>query len=237
MDAHTATLHAPPIPTTGIGRMANRLDHVIGTAVEAIAAALVLVEICILAAGVTARYVFHTPLVWSDELASILFLWLSMLGAVVALRRGEHMRMTGLVSRVSPATRALLEALAITAAIAFLLLILPHALEYAEEETFIVTPALEITNAWRAAAIPVGMGLMLLAASFRLLRFGSLKPVLLAIGITAALVALFWLAGPTLKPLGKLNLIVFFVGVVALNVFSGVPIAFSFALATFGYLA
>lgn len=238
MDGHTATLHAPPsIPTTGIGRMANRLDHVIGTGVEAIAAALVFVEICILAAGVTARYVFHAPLVWSDELASILFLWLSMLGAVVALRRGEHMRMTGLVSRVSPTTRALLEALAITAAIAFLLLILPHALEYAEEELFIVTPALEITNAWRAAAIPVGVGLMLLAASFRLLRCGSLRIALTAIAITAGLVVLFWLAGPALKPLGKLNLIVFFVGVVALNVFSGVPIAFSFALATFGYLA
>ena len=49
-------------------------------------------------AGVVARYVFHSPLVWSDELASILFLWLAMLGAVVALRRGEHMRMTALVS-------------------------------------------------------------------------------------------------------------------------------------------
>ncbi len=238
MAPHTATMHdAPPIPTTGIGLIANRLDHVVGTAVEAIAATLVLVEICILAAGVTARYVFHAPLVWSDELASILFLWLSMLGAVVALRRGEHMRMTGLVSRVSPQTRALLEVLAITAAIAFLLLILPHALEYAEEELFIVTPALEITNAWRAAAIPVGVGLMLLAATFRLLRCGSLRTALTAIAITAGLVALFWLAGPVLKPLGKLNLIVFFVGVVALNVFSGVPIAFSFALATFGYLA
>jgi tripartite ATP-independent transporter DctM subunit len=238
MAAHTATLDdAPPIPTTGLGRMANRLDHLVGTGVEAVAAALVLVEICILAAGVTARYVFHAPLVWSDELASILFLWLSMLGAVVALRRGEHMRMTGLVSRVSPQTRALLEVLAITAAIAFLLFILPHALEYAEEELFIVTPALEITNAWRAAAIPVGVGLMLLAASFRLLRCGSLRLALTAIAITAGLVLLFWLAGPVLKPLGKLNLIVFFVGVVALNVFSGVPIAFSFALATFGYLA
>ncbi|KRE11297.1 ABC transporter permease [Bosea sp. Root381] len=238
MAGHTAiSPDALPIPTTGIGRMANRLDHVVGTAVEAIAATLVLVEICILAAGVTARYVFHAPLVWSDELASILFLWLSMLGAVVALRRGEHMRMTGLVSRVSPQSRALLEVLAITAAIAFLLLILPHALEYAEDEVFIVTPALEITNAWRAAALPVGIGLMLLAASFRLLRCGSLRLALTAIAITAGFVLLFWLAGPVLKPLGKLNLIVFFVGVVALNVFSGVPIAFSFALATFGYLA
>ena len=84
-------------------------------------AVLVVVEVIILGAGVMARYVFHAPLVWSDELASILFLWLSMLGAVVALRRGEHMRMTGLVSRVSPQTRALLEAVAITASIAFLL--------------------------------------------------------------------------------------------------------------------
>ncbi|WP_248313423.1 TRAP transporter large permease subunit [Bosea sp. F3-2] len=225
------------MPRTGLGRFANHLDRALGGLVEAVAAVLVLVEIIILGAGVAARYVFHAPLVWSDELASILFLWLSMLGAVVALRRGEHMRMTGLVSRVSPQTRALLEAVAITASIAFLLLIIPHAIEYAEEESFIVTPALEITNAWRAAAIPVGVGLMLIAAGCRLLRFGSLRPVLLAIGLTALLVLLFWLAGPALKPLGKLNLIVFFVGVVALNVFSGVPIAFSFALATFGYLA
>ncbi|KFC63610.1 Tripartite ATP-independent periplasmic transporter [Bosea sp. LC85] len=238
MHLHAGTLQEPArLPLKGLARTADRLDRILGGAVEAVAAMLVLLEIIILGAGVTARYVFHAPLVWSDELASILFLWLSMLGAVVALRRGEHMRMTGLVSRVSPGTRALLEALAITAAIAFLLLILPHALEYAEEEAFIVTPALEITNAWRAAAIPAGVGLMLLAAGTRLLRFGSLKPVLLALGLTLGLVALFWLAGPALKPLGKLNLVFFFVGVVALNVFSGVPIAFSFALATFGYLS
>ncbi|MGO4407164.1 TRAP transporter large permease subunit [Bosea sp. RAF48] len=225
------------MPANGLGRFAGHLDRALGGLVETVAAVLVLVEIIILGAGVMARYVFHAPLVWSDELASILFLWLSMLGAVVALRRGEHMRMTGLVSRVSPQTRALLEAIAITASIAFLLLIIPHALEYAEEENFIVTPALEISNAWRAAAIPVGVGLMLIAACCRLLRFSTLKPALLAIGITALFVLLFWLVGPALKPLGKLNLIVFFVGVVALNVFSGVPIAFSFALATFGYLA
>lgn len=239
MDGPVATTLQEParLPLAGLSGLAERLDRGLGGLVETAAAVIVLLEIAILGAGVTARYLFHTPLVWSDELASILFLWLSMLGAVVALRRGEHMRMTGLVSRVSPEARMVLEALAITAAIAFLLLILPHALEYAEEEHFIVTPALEISNAWRAAALPVGAGLMLLAASFRLLRLASPKPVMLAIAITLGLVLLFWLAGPALKPLGKLNLVIFFVGVVALNVFSGVPIAFSFALATFGYLS
>ncbi|MDX3806988.1 TRAP transporter large permease [Bosea thiooxidans] len=238
MHAHGASLPgSADLSATVLGRLARLLEHFLGTLVAFAAAVLVVLEILILGAGVAARYVFHAPLVWSDELASILFLWLSMLGAVIALQRGEHMRMTGLVTRVSPQTRALLEALAITAAIAFLVMILPHALEYAEEENFIVTPALEISNAWRAAALPTGIGLMLVVALLRLIRFGAWKPVLVAAALTAGLIALFWLAGPVLKPLGKLNLLVFFVGVVALNVFSGVPIAFSFALATFGYLS
>ena len=45
-----------------------------------------------------------------------------------------------------------------------------------------------------------------------------------------------WLQ-PLLKPLGNLNLVIFFVGVVGFCVFAGVPIAFAFGLATFGYLA
>ncbi len=238
MDAHGASLATPAdLSATAFGRMASGLERIVGFLVSFVAAVLVVSEVVILGAGVAARYVFHAPLVWSDELASILFLWLSMLGAVLALQRGEHMRMTGLVTRVSPRTRLLLEAVAITAAIAFLVMILPHALDYAQEESFIVTPALEISNAWRAAALPVGIGLMLVVALLRLVRFGAWKPVLAAAALTALLIGLFWLAGPMLKPLGKLNLIVFFVGVVALNVFSGVPIAFSFALATFGYLA
>ena len=64
---------------------------------------LVAAEIVILFAGVVSRYVFDHPLIWSDELASILFLWLAMLGAVIALRRGEHMRMTAVVGLLAAA--------------------------------------------------------------------------------------------------------------------------------------
>src|SRR5262245_4649421 len=122
------------VPASSLIRLVDRVDGAIGRVVEAAAALILVAEVFILGAGVTARYVLHKPLVWSDELASILFLWLSMLGAVIALRRGAHMRMTGVVARVSPRAAALLEALAIAAAIAFLALILPHAVEYAEEE-------------------------------------------------------------------------------------------------------
>jgi tripartite ATP-independent transporter DctM subunit len=237
MAGHASTLDPVALPHGAAARLAIGADRLLGGALEAVAAALVLAEILILGAGVTARYVFHAPIIWTDELASILFLWLSMLGAVVALRRGEHMRMTGLVTRVGPRPRALLEALALTASLAFVLLVLHHALEYAQEEAFIVTPALEISNAWRASALPVGLALMVPVGLVRLLRLGQPVAVALAAVLTAALVLAFWWAGPVLRPLGQVNLLVFFVGVVAVNVFAGVPIAFSFALATFGYLA
>lgn len=228
---------ADALPANALSGLAHGVDRGLGAVVETIAAGLVLAEIIVLFAGVVSRYVFHQPLVWSDELASIMFLWLSMLGAVVALRRGEHMRMTALVNHVQPHTRALLDTVAITASLAFLLLVLFPAGEYAYEETFIVTPALEISNGWRASAIPVGMGLMIIVALLRLLRISSFKQIALALAGTAAVVLAFWLAQPLLAPLGKANLIIFFVLLVAANVFSGVPIAFSFALATFGYLA
>ena len=64
------------------------------------------VEIVILSAGVFTRYVLGNPLVWSDELATFVFLWLAMLGSVVAYRRGEHISLSVLVRRASPRTRA-----------------------------------------------------------------------------------------------------------------------------------
>lgn len=234
--AHDA---AEPAPSehTPVGAVARRVDAALGTTVEMAAGSLVLVEICVLLAGVIARYVFHQPLVWSDELASVLFLWLSMLGAVVALRRGEHMRMTGLVNRVGPQARAMLETLALTIPLAFLALVMWPAFEYAYEEMPVVSPAMEISNAWRASAIPAGLALMAVVALLRLFRTHELRRIAVALAATAAVAVLFWLAGPVLAPLGKLNLVIFFVVLVAACVFGGVPIAFSFAIATFGYLA
>ncbi|EIM29919.1 TRAP transporter large permease [Microvirga lotononidis] len=224
-------------PNSSRGRSwTTLLDAVLGALVEIPVAILVAAEIVILFAGVIARFVLHQPLVWSDELASILFLWLAMLGAVVAFRRNEHMRMTAIVSRASPQTRVFLDVFATGAALAFLLLIAWPAFEYAQEETFITTPALEITNAWRAAALPVGIGLMAIFALLRLSRIGSIRTVATALAAVAAIIIAFWLAEPLFRQLGNLNLVIFFIGVVAGSVLVGVPIAFAFGLAIFGYL-
>jgi len=217
--------------------LAGSLESRLGMLVEIPAAMLVVAEIVILFAGVVARYGLRQPLIWSDELASILFLWLAMLGAAVAFRRSEHMRMTAIVANTKPSMRAYLDCVATCAALAFVILIAWPSYEYAYEESFITTPALQIPNIWRAAALPVGIGLMALFAFLRLARSGNARLVLGAVLSVAVLIAMFWLAQPWLRPLGNLNLVIFFVGVAGFCVFAGVPIAFAFGLAIFGYLA
>lgn len=213
------------------------IESSVGSAVEIAAAGLVIAEIAILFGGVISRYVFDRPLVWSDELASTLFLWLAMLGAVIAFHRDEHMRMTACVGMLPGPARALLDSLATGASLAFLLLIVWPAFQYASDELPITTSALQITDAWRAAALPAGIGLMIIFALLRLTRAASAKAIILSLGLIALVVVLFWLGAPLFHRLGNLNLLIFFVGVVATAVFAGVPIAFAFGLAIFGYLA
>ncbi len=160
-----------------------------------------------------------------------------MLGAAVAFRRAEHMRMTAIVASARPSMRAYLDLVATCAALAFLLMIVWPAYDYAYEESFITTPALQILNSWRAAALPVGIGLMALFALLRLARAGDFRTVLGAILSVAVVIAAFWLLKGWLRPLGNINLIIFFVGVAGFCVFAGIPIAFGFGLATYGYLA
>jgi tripartite ATP-independent transporter DctM subunit len=213
------------------------VDRVLGFIVEIPAAVLVVAEIVVLFSGIVARYVFESPLIWSDELATTLFLWLAMLGSVIALRRGEHMRMTALVAGLNDDRRAFFDAVAVAAALGFLVLIVGPAYEWAYEEGYVVTSAMEISAAWRAAAFPIGVALMIAFSLLRLATRTSLRHALLSLALVAVAIAVFWAAAPLLKTLGNINLIVFFVGVVGFCVLSGVPIAFSFALATLGYLA
>src|SRR2546421_1952676 len=168
------------LPASPFAVTAAWLENWLGHLVEVPVALLTAIEVLILFAGVVSRYVFHNPFTWSDELASILFLWLAMLGAVVAFRRSEHMRMSTLVARASPRWRVFFEAFAVAVAVAFLVLILHPTFEYALDEAAIVTPPMEIPNIWRAAALPVGCALMLVFALLCLARTGGPGHILIA---------------------------------------------------------
>jgi tripartite ATP-independent transporter DctM subunit len=218
------------------GKYASWLEKTVATLVEWVAACLVLACIGILFSGVVGRYVFNSPLVWSDELASILFLWLAMIGSVIALKRGEHMRMTAFVSKLGERNKTYIETLGVLACFLYLAIILKPAYHFALDELIITTPSLEISNLWRAAAIPSGIILMMFFCLFRLARISTLKITFNSLFSLATTFAILYLCSPWFGSLGKYNLLLFFVGVSGFSILAGVPIAFAFGLGTVAYL-
>ena len=205
--------------------------------VEVIASSILVVEIGVLFVGVVARYAVGSPVTWSDELASILFIWLAMLGAAVAFQRNQHMKMTAFSEGTQGTTRKVLDVLALAVPLAFLLTIVYPATKYAIDEGIVITPALEISNAWRAAAFPTGIVLMIAFAICRIVHTRLYLPILVAaVAAAAAGAALYFVGKPLFMQIGNWNLLIFLVGLIALGVFLGIPIAFVFALSALAYL-
>src|SRR5215831_1036854 len=153
---HSARL---PREASGMRQAAHVVDNLIGHLAEAIGAAIVVAETVILFAGVVSRYVFNSPIIWTDELANFLFLWLSMIGTVVALRGNGHMRLTTLVNWVRPGLGKWFNSVAALVVIAFVVEILLPAYEYTRDQQFTELSTLGISEGWRAVSILIGMSL------------------------------------------------------------------------------
>jgi tripartite ATP-independent transporter DctM subunit len=221
----------------GTRRFALKIDFAIGTLAEAVGAALVLAETYILFAGVVSRYVFNSPLMWTDELANFLFLWLAMLGAVVAFRRDAHMRLTTFVNSLSPERSRWLETVGALVVIVFVLEILVPAAQYLQVQRSTELITLPLSDGYRVVALVVGPTLLAIIALLRLLETTTARGLILAIGVVGAIAGALWLAQPLLIAIGNGSLVLFFVVLVAACVMIGVPIAFTFGIATFSYLS
>ena len=213
------------------------LDRLVDQLSQVLAAFLVVVEIVILFAGVIWRYAFDNPLVWVEELAAILFLWLVSLGAVIALSRGEHMRMTVLVGRLSLSRRRFAARIsALIVAVVAVGLVVPG-WSYAVQQQAIVTPVMQIPGSWEIAGQLAALTLLFYVAMRRLFDGASGRELALVIGIGLAIALALWGLEPIFDQLGNADLLIFFILIVGTCIFIGVPIAFSFGIATFGYIA
>ncbi len=203
----------------------------------ALLAVLMLVfESTLLFTGVVFRYFLHKPIIWSDELAQSVFIWLCMFGAALALDRHEHMRLTAVVARFSQRTQAWFETLGLVIILTFAVYLIGPGFHHASGQMIVTSPALNIPDGYRALAIPVGLCLFAFIALSHLLAYSRWLDILTS-GLAVAIVGYaLWYFADFLYDLDNLNLIVFFVIVLGACVMCGVPIAFSFGIATLAYI-
>ncbi len=222
------------MPRPGIRTMLRRS----GTgALEGVAAALVGCEVLLLLAAVFARYVLDRPLTWGDEAASIVFVWLAAVGAALAMQRDEHLRLTVLVAALPAHWRDRLETCTLALGALFSALLILPAAAHVIDESIVTMPGLGVPATWRTSAMLAAAVLLCWTSLLRLLDRPKGRDFWFGV-VSCALIALaVWSLQPALAGLGRLNLALFFILGVGLGVAGGLPIAFTFGLATVAYLA
>lgn len=223
------TTHAVSPPAPMVSRLLKPLEF--------LSAVLLIVIITFLFIGVVARYVFSIPIVWIDEVVSLSFLWLAMLGTAIAMHRNEHLRLSLFLDMMPKQIQGFVHALALVSIAAFLIALIHPAVIYAQEEWFVKSPALNIPNTYRVSALAFGIIAMLAILVTYATQTVSKRNLLGAIAVVALVAGGCWLGSGSLTELGLYNIIFFLVILVALCLVAGVPIAFCFGLGALSYLA
>jgi tripartite ATP-independent transporter DctM subunit len=203
--------------------------------IEVASASLLLVLISLVLIGVVSRYFFNSPIVWIDELASLVFIWLSMLGAVIAIDRGEHLRLTLFLRFFPERYRAFVDLAALLIVAAFLLGMIGPALEHTEFESGILSPALGISVAYKVGAIAAGFVLMFVITVAQIINM-RWRDFVLAVALLAILLGGLWSLQPLWLSIGKANIVIFLAVIPAVCLIIGVPIAFCFGVGTLTFL-
>lgn len=110
--------------------------------------------------NVTSRYLTSFSIVWADEVARYLMIWLTFLGSGMALRFGGHVAITNLMDAIPTRAQQVLRAGIALLLLAFFMLMIWIGWSLAARVQFQLTPATRIPFSYVYAAIPVGFALM-----------------------------------------------------------------------------
>ncbi len=130
-------------------------------AVELAVIALTIALAAIVPVGVFFRYVLSASLSWTDELGGLLLVWITFLGAVVALDRRTHLDMDPFGARVPPRARLALRALADSTLAALLLVLLVNGWTITTRLMAQTAISLPVSRGLLQSVMPLSAALML----------------------------------------------------------------------------
>lgn len=205
--------------------------------VELACAALLALELLFLGAAVAARYLFNAPLYWADEFCTIVLLWLAGFAFVLALERGTHMRLTYFVDRLPARASKALESINGAVSLAFYCAAAIGCFQYALHEASNLSSGLEISMAYKVAALPVAFCAMALVQLLALDQKLGRVPCAGTVVLVGAFLCLAWLTRSVGGFSDPLWLSAAFAATTFCLVFAGLPIGVAFGAVALAYVA
>ena len=117
--------------------------------------------VAILFVGVILRYVFNTPLFWSEEVAVLGLIWITFLGGAILTRQDKHVSITILSDMCPRAMGRGMQILSDILVVIILVFMVWQSWALCGRLAFSTTPALRIKESWFGFAMVAGFLVML----------------------------------------------------------------------------
>ena len=104
---------------------------------------------------VAMRYLFNSPLTWSEELAVFVMIWLTFIGSLICMRDKEHIEVTILVDHLPRPLQRIVVAFSRLASVFFLLVVAYYGFELVMENMTVTSPANKISMGMVYTIIPL----------------------------------------------------------------------------------
>ncbi len=118
---------------------------------------------CVVFVSVVFRYVLNSPLAWTEELASLLFAWLTFVGAYAGFRARSHIAIDTLVIWLPARVRRTLTYLVDVGVLCLLAIFIWEGFQLVLTTWSLEYPAMEISRGYLYLSLPVGACLMAVA--------------------------------------------------------------------------
>jgi TRAP-type C4-dicarboxylate transport system permease small subunit len=139
--------------------MPNLIDRLVGWALAACLGTMT----CVVFVSVLFRYVLNSPLAWTEELASLLFAWLTFVGAYIGSRFRSHIAIDTLVIFLPARARQVLARVVDAGVLLLLAVFAWQGIRLTITTWSLEFPAMEISRGYLYASLPVGACLMAVA--------------------------------------------------------------------------
>ncbi|MDM0083497.1 TRAP transporter small permease [Variovorax sp. J31P179] len=116
-------------------------------AVTALMAVALMIMVALVFGNVVLRYVFNSSITQSEEISRWLFVWITFMGCVVALREHTHLGTDALVSRLPPMGKKICLALGHVTMLYVCYLVFRGALEQARINMDVLAPSTQLPMA------------------------------------------------------------------------------------------
>jgi TRAP-type C4-dicarboxylate transport system permease small subunit len=130
--------------------------RVLDTLEDIVVAAGIAIMGVALALQIFMRYVLNMPLVWSEEFARYLFVWVTFVGAGYGVRHGIHIAMEFFYNKMPASARRIVSIVTNVLSIGAFASLLPTGIYFTREQWPIASSAMQIPMSLVIAAVPVG---------------------------------------------------------------------------------